>query len=152
MYTHRAGEESGVQTRHEEVPMSSTSKSTIESYLDALVARGDYAQYFSDDVTSELVGTTTNTHGRDATRDFIAFFHTKAFDASPKLKTLVTGDDHAAVEADFVGTHIAEFMGIAATGRSVSIPYCVIYDLTGDRITALRIYMPMELFAQQLSG
>jgi hypothetical protein len=38
-----------------------------------------------------------------------------------------------------------------ATGRSVNVPYCVVYDLREDKIAALRIYMPMELFSQQLS-
>ena len=38
----------------------------------------------------------------------------------------------------------------AATGKSVRVPYCVVYDLRGDRIAALRAYIPMELFAQQL--
>ena len=43
-----------------------------------------------------------------------------------------------------------EFLGIPATGKSVHVPYCVIYDLQGDKITALRAYIPMDLFAHQL--
>ena len=34
----------------------------------------------------------------------------------------------------------------------MNVPYCVVYDIPADKITALRIYMPMELFAQQLGG
>ena len=30
---------------------------TMRSYLDALLARGDFADYFSDDVTWTIVGT-----------------------------------------------------------------------------------------------
>jgi hypothetical protein len=30
------------------------------------------------------------------------------------------------------------------------VPYCVLYDLRGDKIAALRAYIPMDLFAQQL--
>ena len=76
--------------------------------------------------------------------------HTQAFDAHPKVTTLVMGDGHAALEANFVGIHTGEFLGIPATGRTVQIPYCVVYDLREDKIAALRAYIPMELFAQQL--
>jgi ketosteroid isomerase-like protein len=30
------------------------------------------------------------------------------------------------------------------------VPYCVVYDLRDDKITALRAYIPMDMFAQQL--
>ena len=54
------------------------------------------------------------------------------------------------MEADFVGIHTSEFLGIPATGRSVQVLYCVVYDLREDKITALRAYIPMDLFTQQL--
>ena len=38
-----------------------------------------------------------------------------------------------------------------ASGKSVNVPYCVVYDLRDDKISELRIYMPMELFSQQLA-
>jgi steroid delta-isomerase-like uncharacterized protein len=123
---------------------------TINGYLDALVARADYAQYFADDVTLEIVGTPQGAQGRDAVRDLITWMHTQAFDANPKIKTVISDDGHATLEADFVGTHTGEFLGIAATGRSVNVPYCVVYDIPADKITALRIYMPMEVFSHQL--
>jgi predicted ester cyclase len=78
------------------------------------------------------------------------WMHTQAFDAHPKVKTLVVGDGQAALEADFVGTHTGEFLGMAPTGKSVQVPYCVIYDLHDDKITALRAYIPMDLFTRQL--
>ena len=36
------------------------------------------------------------------------------------------------------------------SGRSVQVPYCVVYDLQQEKIAALRAYIPMDLFAQQL--
>ena len=131
------------------MPDDSTAK-TIHSYLDALVARGDFADHFTEDVTLEAVGTGQQMQGKAAVQQFITWFHTQAFDASPKVKTVVTGDRQAALEADFVGTHTGDFLGMPATGKSVNVPYCVVYDVRDDRIAALRIYMPMELFAQQL--
>jgi steroid delta-isomerase-like uncharacterized protein len=124
---------------------------TMRSYLDAFLARGDFADYFTDDVTWTMVGSGQHLEGRGPVRDFLIWMHTQAFDAHPKVKTLVIGDGQAALEADFVGTHTGEFLGIPATGKSVQVPYCVVYDLQDDKITALRGYIPMDLFAQQLS-
>ena len=123
---------------------------TMRSYLDALVARGDFADYFTEDVTWTTVGSGQELQGRQPVRDFLVWMHTQACDAHPKVKTLVVADGQAALEADLVGTHTGEFLGIPATGKSVQVPYCVVYDLHDDKIAALRAYIPMELFAQQL--
>jgi predicted ester cyclase len=133
------------------MPDDNTSR-IMRSYLDALVARADIAGYFADDATLEIVGTPQAAHGPQAIQGLITWLHTQAFDAVPKLKTVITDDGRAALEADFVGTHTGEFLGMAPTGKSVNVPYCVVYDLTPNKISALRIYMPMELFAQQLGG
>jgi steroid delta-isomerase-like uncharacterized protein len=128
-----------------------TTAQTVRSYLDALLARGNFADYYTDDVTWTTVGGNQELQGRQPVRDFLIWMHTQAFDAHPKVKTLVLGDGQAALEADFVGTHTGEFLGIPATGKSVQVPYCMVYDLRDDKITALRAYIPMDLFTQQLS-
>ena len=121
--------------------VEATSK-TIRSYLDALVARGDFANYFTDDVTWTIIGTDQQVQGREPVRDFLTWMHTQAFDAYPKVNTLVVGDGQATLEADLVGTHTGEFLGIPATGKTVQVPYCVVYDLRDGKITALRAYIP----------
>jgi predicted ester cyclase len=68
------------------------------------------------------------------------------------VKNLFVDDGKAALEADFVGVHIAEFAGIQPAGREVRVPYSVIYDLRGDKISALRIYFPMGLLIEQLTS
>jgi len=128
-----------------------TTATTMQAYLDALVARGDFAAHLAEDATFEIMGTPQKVSGRDAVRDTIVWLHTQAFDARPKLRTLITGDGEAVVEAGFVGTHTGEFLGIAATGRPVDVPYCVMYDVQGDKITTLRAYMSMDLFVQQIN-
>jgi steroid delta-isomerase-like uncharacterized protein len=131
------------------MPESNTSM-IVRSYMDALISRADFATYLDDDVTFEIVGTTVTARGRQAVRDLIASLHTQAFDATVKVKTLVANEGQAALELEFIGTHTGDFLGLAATGRPVSVPYCVVYDVPGERITALRVYMPMEMFSQQL--
>jgi|SRR4051794_19714777 steroid delta-isomerase-like uncharacterized protein len=131
------------------MPENNTSM-IMRSYLDAIIARADFATYFDDDVTFEIVGTTVTARGRQAVRDLITWLHTQAFDATVKVRTLVADEGQAALELEFIGTHTGDFLGMAATGKSVNVPYCVVYDVHGDKITALRIYMPMEMFSQQL--
>jgi steroid delta-isomerase-like uncharacterized protein len=50
------------------------------------------------------------------------------------------------------GVHEGEFAGIAATGRSISVQTCEIYELTGGRVTATWSYGdPLDL-ARQLGA
>lgn len=122
----------------------------LHAYFDALAARTGFDAFFADDVTLEIVGTPQAAHGRNAVRDMIMYLHTQVFDGTAKVKTMLVADGHAAVELDFVGTHTGEFLGIAATGRPVNVPYAAVYDLSDTEIFALRIYMSMELLRQQL--
>ena len=65
---------------------------------------------------------------------------------------MIVGDGQAVSEFDFVGKHVGEFGGIAATGREVRVPYCMVYELEGEKIRVLRGYMPMDVMMQQLGG
>jgi predicted ester cyclase len=123
---------------------------TMAAYLNALVQRGAFATYFTDAVTCTLVGSGQDVQGRAAVERFIRWFHEQAFDARVEVKGTIVGDGHAALEAEFVGTHTGEFQGLAPTGKPVQVPYAVLYDLEGARITALRIYLPLEMMLRQL--
>jgi predicted ester cyclase len=115
---------------------------TMEAYIEGLVGGGPYKRHFSDDVVVALVGTDQGAEGPDAAEAWINHLHQQAFEARPELKNMIVDDDRAAVEVDVVGKHVGEFGGIAATGREVRVPYSVIYDLEGEKIKALRIYLP----------
>jgi predicted ester cyclase len=71
-------------------------------------------------------------------------------ETSPELKNMIVGDGQAVGEFDFVGKHVGEFGGIATTGREVRVPYCMVFELGGNNIRALRGYMPMDVLVQQL--
>jgi predicted ester cyclase len=132
-------------------PMA-TERQVMQEYLDTLVKRGDYAVLFTDDVVASFEGTDQRADGREAAEQLIRYVHEVAFDARPELKNLLVDDGKAAIEADFVGTHTAEFAGLQPVGREVRVPYSVIYDLRGDKISALRIYFPMSLLIEQLTS
>jgi predicted ester cyclase len=127
-------------------------RTTMTSYLEALIARGDFAQYLTSDVTFQMMWTDQEAHSREAVEGMIRYFHSEAFDARPELKCLLVDGERAAVEIDFVARHIAEFAGRPATGKHVRMPYTVIYDLEGDRIKALRIYMSMDELLRQIDA
>ena len=125
---------------------------TMDGYLQALATRGAFADFFTDDVTLDMIGAGQSARGRAQVEGFIRFAHEQAFDGRPELKSLIVDPDgrRSAIEADFVGRHTAEFLGIAATGRNVRIPYSVHYDLTDGGISALRIYGLTEGLAAAL--
>ncbi len=124
----------------------------MRDYLDALAKRADYGRYLTDDVILTAVGTDQRAVGREAAVRQMRDMHERAFDARIEVKSLIVEDDKAAVEADFAGTHTGELAGIAPTGREVRVPYAVVYDLRGDQISELRIYLPMALLLEQLTG
>ena len=125
---------------------------TIHQYLDSLQAGGDFAAYFADDVTWTTMETGDQIRGREAVRDFIVALHSQLFEASPEFGHVTLTDGVAALEAVFVGKHIAEFAGVPATGVEVRLPYAVSYDVSGGKIDALRAYFPITALVQQLAA
>ncbi len=94
----------------------------MEAYVGDLLQRGPYKRHFSDDVVVTLVGTDQGAQGPDDAEAWIDYLHTQAFKARPELKSMIVSDGQAAAEFDFVGEHVGEFGGIAATGREVRVP------------------------------
>lgn len=129
-----------------------TERQVMQDYLDMLIKRADYPVFFTDNVVATFEGTDQRAEGREAAGQLIRYVHEIAFDARPELKNLFVDDGKAAIEANFVGIHTAEFAGIQPAGREVRVPYSVIYDLRGDKISALRIYFPMSLLIEQLTS
>jgi predicted ester cyclase len=129
-----------------------TERQVMQGYLDALVKRADFPAYFTDDIVASFEGTDQTAVGGDRAGRLIRYVHENAFDARAELKNLLVDEGKAAIEADFVGTHTGEFAGIRPTGRAVRVPYSVVYDLRGGKISGLRIYFPISLLIEQLTG
>ena len=125
---------------------------TMNAYVEDLTKGGPYKRHFSDDVVVSLVGTDQGAEGPDEAEGWINYLHTEAFEAHPELKGVIADDGQAAAEFDFVGKHVGEFGGMSATGREVRVPYSVVYDLEGEKITAVRIYLSIDLLMQQLGA
>ena len=126
-------------------------RNVMDGYLDALRGGGDFARFYAPGVVWTFMESGEQVHGRDAVRALVVGMHTQAFSARPELRSLLTGDGVAMLEADFVGTHTGEFEGLPPTGAAVRLPYCVAYDVAGGAITALRAYCPMRALHARLA-
>ena len=129
-----------------------TTRHLIESYAQALLSAGDYARFFSEDVTLTLQGTDRAVSGREVVRQLITFMHTQAFKTDIRVKGVVYGESQAMLEADFVGTHIGVFEGVPASLRDVHVSDAVAYDVDASGITALRLYFPMDQLMRQIGA
>ena len=127
-------------------------RQVVGEYLDALLGGGDFGAFFADDVRWTTMETGDVISGRDAVRGFIVALHTELFDASPVFGRVVCDDGAAALEATFVGKHIAEFAGVGATGADVRLPYSVFYEIEAGKISALRAYFPITSLVAQLTS
>ena len=124
----------------------------MQDYLEAFAKGADFGQYFTSDVVLTVMGTDQRAVGREAAEQQTRNMYERAFDARIEVRNLLVDDDKAAVEADFAGTHIGEFAGIVPAGRAVRVPYSVVYDLRDGQISALRVYFPMSMLAEQLTS
>jgi len=77
-------------------------------------------------------------------------FATAFPDGKIEIQKITATGDTAIVEFIGRGTHTGDLMGIAPTGRQVSIPVCEVYELRDGKIYAERQYMDMLVMMQQL--
>ncbi len=104
----------------------------------------------ADDMVYTNMATGEEHRGREAARAMLQHIYHGAFDAHAELRTLVCDEAHALLEATFVGRHIGEFAGVAATGKDVRVPFCVVYDIAGNKISRARIYFEVPAFLTQV--
>jgi predicted ester cyclase len=125
-------------------------RETMRAYAEALLARTDFGRFFAPDIEFEVMGAGQRARGAEAAEQAIRFLHEVAFDARPEIAKIMVDETGAALEAMFVGRHVGEFAGVAATDNAVRVPYSVFYEISDGTITALRIYMPMDQLLAQI--
>jgi hypothetical protein len=110
---------------------------TIDHYFDVMSRGGDFAEYYTADVTWTTTDTGDEVRGRPSVRDYIVALHNNMFDS--QTRRIVVSEGHAYLEGDCVD---------APTETSSRIFYCVAYDIVDDRITAMRCYGPIADMAR----
>ena len=81
----------------------------------------------------------------------VAQMYTTAFpDVKLDIKGIHVAGNHAVVEFVANGTHQGELMGIAPTGRKISVPVCIVLEIRDSKIIAEREYFDSGSMMQQL--
>lgn len=106
----------------------------------------------ADDVVFTTMATGDEHRGAEGIKRMLQHVYHEAFDAKAETRTRVYTDDHAVLEADFVGTHTGTFAGIPATGRQVRVPLCVVYDLRDGKIVRGRVYLEVPVLLRQIGA
>jgi len=81
----------------------------------------------------------------------VAQMYTTAFpDVKLDIKGIHVAGNVAVVEFVANGTHQGELMGIAPTGRKISVPVCNVMEMRDGKVYAEREYFDAALMMQQL--
>src|SRR5205823_12460643 len=106
----------------------------------------------SDDVTIDLP--TGGLEGKTAVRDMFVRPFIAAFPGNiHAIRNLVYGGGNlVAVEWNFLAKHQGEFNGLPATGNTVRVPGCSLYEFNGRQITAGRIYFDVPTLLRQIGA
>jgi steroid delta-isomerase-like uncharacterized protein len=104
----------------------------------------------ADDVVFTVMALGQEHHGPQEVLAMLDYFYHVAFEATAVTRNVIIADGQATGEWDFTGKHTGDFMGIPATGKTVHVPLCVVYDLENDKIKAGRIYFEVPALLAQL--
>jgi ketosteroid isomerase-like protein len=80
--------------------------------------------------------------------------HVEVFEAAfPRYELfadeLIAEGDKVAVRARFRGTHQGDLMGLAATGKTVALPFVIIYQIAAGKIAGFHLSLDqLELMKQ----
>jgi predicted ester cyclase len=90
--------------------------------------------------------------GRDGVKAFFAMFRDAFPDVTVAIDELVVDGDRVAVATTFTGTHEGELMGVAPTGRRVSVTGIDIVRIAAGRIVEHRGLTDVVGLMRQLTG
>jgi hypothetical protein len=93
---------------------------------------GDIADVLADDVTWTTTETAAVVRGRLAVRDHITALHRLMADTQTREITVTDGT--AYLEGDC----------LAAPDATARTAFCLVYDVNGERVTAMRVYGSLE--------
>jgi hypothetical protein len=110
------------------MPSPEETRRVIGDYFRAMEETGQFAQFFTEEVTWTTIDTNAVVRGPRAVQDFIVTLHGRMSDV--QTDRLVFSDDCAYLEGSCAG----------ADEQMDRIPYCIAYDLIGSQIASMRWY------------
>lgn len=124
-----------------------STKEVMNRYYDS---NHEDVSMMADNVVFTIMASGQEHHTPAGVKGMLDYFYHIAFNASAEASSLIYADGQAVWEGVFIGEHTGEFAGIPATGKSVRVPLCVVYDLENDQITQGRVYFEMPALLAQL--
>ena len=112
----------------------------IDRYFEVM-GGGDFSQSYVDEVTWTMLDAGAEIRGAAAVRDYVIALHAQMSDVH--TRRIVVSDNAAYLEGDCVN---------AQDKGAPRIAYCVVYDVTGDRITAMRCYGTFGAIINQIQS
>ena len=127
----------------------------IEEYFDAWSGTNEdlILSYYSETISLEIPGTTIS--GKAALPDQFVRPFVAGFPGNHHVvKNMIFGKDVVVVEWTFEAAHKGPFVGTAATGTTVKLPGCGVYqfDPVKRQVTAARIYFDVTTLLKQISS
>jgi steroid delta-isomerase-like uncharacterized protein len=126
-----------------------STRKVIQRYVDS---KHTDMSVMADDVVFRNMATGDEARGPDGVQKMIQYIYHTAFDAHAIDTKIICDDGKAVLEGTFVGKHVGEFAGIPATGKEVSVPLAVSYDLENDRIKRARVYFETPVLFEQIGA
>lgn len=109
-------------------------------------------EILADDYTVHMVGMPEAVHGRDAWKALIASYFRAFPDLALAIEDEVAEDDRVAMRLVWSGTHRAEFLGVAASGRAVRVSSSVFFRVIDGRVETEWHQDDLLGLLQQLGG
>ena len=137
------------------IASASDVRAFIDEYFDAWSGTDEQRilSYYTQDISLELPGILIA--GKEALRDQFVRPFVAAFPGNRHItKDMIFGKHVVAVEWTFEAKHSGTFVGRAATGMSVKLPGCGVYqfDPAKRQITDARIYFDVTTLLKQISS
>jgi predicted ester cyclase len=99
-------------------------KAFVRSYLEALSGK-DKPRALQDEYIAD---------SDEELKEHIVFFEASFPRYALPIDDMIAEGDKVAVHTRFEGTHNGELLGIAPTGKDVSVPFIITYRLAGGKI------------------
>ena len=116
-------------------------KGVMDRYFKRMGAGEDFSDCYAADVTWTTFDDGSQVRGAGPVRQYLVALHENMVDA--RTRKLIFTASSAYLEGDCADS---------STGGVNRVAYCVAYDVTGDKITAMRCYGAIAHLAPQLFG
>jgi steroid delta-isomerase-like uncharacterized protein len=129
-------------------------KALVEAHYDAGVNHQDLSR-IDDQLTDDFVDHSMppgTPKGPAPVKAWLAQLKTAFPDLHVVTDDVVAERDRVAVRATWTGTHSAQFLGVPATGRTITFSGAVFWRIAGERIAERWAFLDTPSLMRQLAG